>query len=186
MLVSRDSSVVLVVDMQARFGMSCLGWAEVLGRVGFVAECAGVLGVPVLATEQVPGKMGGTEAGLAGFLSQPAFGKTAFSCWGCRELVQAVEALGARQLVLVGIETHICVAQTALEALEAGLDVFLPLDAVTSRSAGATEAAVRRLRDAGVWVTHSESVVYEWVRDAEEPRFREVLGVVKRAAGGLV
>jgi len=99
--------------------------------------------------------------------------KTEFSA--CDHLVLG----GKTQAVIVGIETHICVNQTAQQLAAKGVEVFIAEDAVTCRSKSAHESALRRLRHAGVEVTHTESVVYEWMKDAKHPQFRQVLELVK-------
>ena len=85
--------------------------------------------------------------------------------------------------MIVGIETHICVTQTAYDLLEDEVDVIVCLDAVSARSEDRHKAAVKRMRDEGAGVAHTESVVYEWMQSAEHDRFRDVLAEVKRFAG---
>lgn len=90
-----------------------------------------------------------------------------------------LEDLAPKQVVLVGIETHICMLQTALDLLRIGKQVFVVGDAVGARSAERHEMGLRRIEAAGAVIVHSESIVYEWLGTAEHPRFRDVLALVK-------
>ena len=169
-------SLLVIIDVQPKFMAPMPDREAVTRRCAFLVECAGVLGVPVLATEQVPERMGGTDPALLEKAEIQVFAKTAFSAFGCEDFVQAVQKSGKKQLVLVGVETHICVTQTALDALAQGYEVHLATDAITGR--GETDA-LQRLAHAGAQLSHTESVVYEWMEGADHPKFREILAVVK-------
>lgn len=179
MKLRADESLVAVIDVQPNFMQGCLDYQGTLNRTKFLVECANRLEVPVLHTVQYPERMGGTEDGLAALIGKPALAKMSFSACGNEDFLVEIRDSGATQVVLAGCETHICVCQTALDLLAVGYEVFLALDAITSRSANATKTAVKRLRDAGAWVCHTESVVYEWMGEAGTDAFREVLKSVK-------
>lgn len=154
--------------------------AVVLERTKFLVECALILQVPIIATEQYPTRMGGTEESLLALLPCPPLPKMAFSCCGAEGFS---EALGDRnQIVLVGIESHICVAQTALDLRASGKAVVLAEDAITTRSADRHRLGIARAAAAGATVAHTEAIVYEWMVSADHPSFRNVLNVVKRTA----
>ncbi|MFH1021965.1 MAG: isochorismatase family protein [Planctomycetota bacterium] len=105
--------------------------------------------------------------------------KTVFSAAGSDPLREAVRKTGKKQWVLVGIETHVCVSQTALDLLDMGLEVFIPADAVSSRRDGDRAAALERLARAGAVVSTTESLMFEAIRDAKHPLFRQVSALVK-------
>ncbi len=175
-----DESFVVVIDVQPKFMEGCLEYDKTLARVKFLVESANRLEVPVVATVQYPERMGGTEEALATMIEGPSLAKMSFSCCGNQDFLQMVRDSGARQIVLVGCETHICVCQTALDLLSMGIEVYLAMDAITSRSEEASKLAVKRLRDAGAWICHTESVVYEWLGEAGTDEFRDVLKLVKK------
>ncbi|MCW5940067.1 MAG: isochorismatase family protein [Fimbriimonadaceae bacterium] len=183
MLARLEDSALIVVDMQPTFLGPVWEGERVLGRCRFIAECARLLGVPILVTEQYPERMGGTEPGLLQATEAAPIAKMSFSCLGEKEFRKAWKALDREQAVIVGIETHICVTQTAYDLLEDEVDVIVCLDAVSARSEDRHKAAVKRMRDEGAGVAHTESVVYEWMQSAEHDRFRDVLAVVKRFTG---
>ena len=173
-------SVLLVIDVQPSLSKTIFEIDRVLARSAFLAKVAHLLGIPILATEQNPTRMGPTVAELSPFLvSQPPFAKMSFSALGCAEFVSALEATGRRQLILVGLETHICVGQTAEGLLRAGHEVVVCPDAVSSRTLEAHKLGMERIRDAGAVPAHSESVAYEWIRSADHPDFRKFLAIVK-------
>ncbi len=178
MTIQLEHSVIAIVDMQPSFLAGCVRSEEVLRRTNFLVDCAKILEVPVVATEQYPSRMGGTDLNL-GAKIETVMAKMAFSACGCDEFLQALDKHQRGTVLLCGIETHICVTQTALNLLERGVEVFVVADAVTSRTAEANRIGFDRLRDAGAWLCHSESVVYEWMETAEHPRFRDILQVVK-------
>ncbi|MCB0825147.1 MAG: isochorismatase family protein [Armatimonadetes bacterium] len=183
MRLHAEECLLIVVDMQPSFLGGIVGADEVMKRTKFLVECANLLEVPTLATVQYPERMGGTEESLHAMIQGETLDKMAFSCCGASGLMEAVEKSERGTIVLVGIETHICVTQTALDLLEEGYEVAIVLDAVSSRSEQANKIGTKRLRDAGAQVVHSESVVYEWMESADHPKFRDVLKVVKAYSG---
>ncbi len=180
-LCARDNAQLLVVDVQEKLLSRVVNGAGILQRMLFLAECARVLGVPILATEQNPEKLGSTQKELMDVLSDvPLFAKMTFSCAHCSDVMEAIAERRRRQVVLVGIETHICVIQTAVGLRESGYEVFVCADAVGSRLENAHEIALARMRQLGISITHTESVVYEWLREAGTTEFRQVLEILKR------
>ena len=105
--------------------------------------------------------------------------KTAFSCCGEPKFMEAFASLQKRQAILIGIETHVCVYQTALDLLEEGIEVFVVADAVSSRSPENKQLALQAMRDAGVKIIPTETVLFALLRDAADPHFKELLGLVK-------
>lgn len=178
MLALAEDSVLVVVDLQPTFLTPIYEAERVLARSKFLCQAARLLGVPILATEQYPERMGGTEPSLLEHLDS-IFGKKAFSCLGSEEFNAALAAVERSQVVLCGIETHICINQTAHDLLTEEFEVFLATDAISARTAEMHKTGVRRMRDEGVVASHSESIVYEWMESADHPAFRDVLKLVK-------
>jgi hypothetical protein len=151
-------------------------------RCRFLMEAAGLLSVPVVITEQYPRGLGTTIEPLRGVAANAVvLEKLRFS--GADALQDAgLLRPGLRQLVLAGIETHICVQQTALDLVAAGWDVILAADASGSRQEADRSAALVRLAAAGVTVSTAESVVFEWCETAEHPNFRRLSALVRAQA----
>lgn len=174
-----ETSVVIAIDIQDKLLAKIPGADGLVRNAGFVIDVAVRLDVPVLATEQYPKGLGPTTAEIARRLSTSAPAKTAFSCCGAGTFLEELEMLRRPNVVLVGAETHVCVAQTALDLLHAGLHVFLAADAVAARHALDHDTALRRLEQAGAVPTTVEAVAFEWLGDATHARFKEVSVLIK-------
>jgi nicotinamidase-related amidase len=178
-----ETSVVVVIDIQDKL-LAKIPTAQALVRnVGFVLDAAAALAVPVRATEQYPKGLGPTTAEIARRLPSTIPAKTAFSCCGAGTFLEELEMLRRPNVVLVGMETHVCVAQTALDLLHAGLHVYLPADALAARAAIDHDTALRRLEQAGAVLTTAEAVAFEWMADATHPQFKAVSAMVVARGG---
>src|SRR5690606_29857413 len=136
-----------------------------------LVRAAEMLKLPVFATEQYPSGLGPTVPALAELLpARPS--KMVFSGAGVPEVLAGFYGHGVRHVTLVGVEAHVCVAQTALDLLNLGFTVQVPADAVASRQEMDWEFALRRLERAGVIVSTTEAVLFEWIETAEAPAFR--------------
>jgi len=178
-----ESSIVVLIDVQPSFLSGIFEADRVLARSEFVLKVARLLQVPVLATEQYPSRMGGTQERLVPLLAGEPIGKMAFSCARSQPFLEGLEATRRRQVVLVGIETHICVSQTAHDLLGKGFEVVVAADAVSARTLDRHTVGLKRIRDAGAVAAHSESIAYEWMGGADSPAFKEVLALVKGIKG---
>lgn len=174
-----DRSMLVVVDIQSRLGEAMPG--KVLNRVlqnaALLARAAEILDIPVLLTEQYPEGLGTTHPLVAAALPAAVspIHKRTFSCLGEPAFVSALEHHTARkQVVVVGMEAHICVLQTALDLAGTGLDVFVVEDAICSRRLENYQNALDRMHRLGLNVVSAESVVFEWLADSRHPRFKEI------------
>jgi nicotinamidase-related amidase len=173
-----EHGALLVVDVQERLLPAIQGHARVLANALTLVRGAQNLGIPVFATEQYPRGLGSTVEPLATLIpDRPS--KLTFHCLGAPGLAEALAEGGIRHVTLVGIEAHVCVAQTALELLKRGYAVQVPADAVGSRFAVDHEFALRRLERAGAIVTTAEATLFEWLGTAEHPRFKDISALVK-------
>jgi nicotinamidase-related amidase len=134
--------------------------------------------MPVQATEQYPKGLGPTVPELARRLPQRP-DKVAFSCCAIPSVVDNFRRAARPKLLLAGIETHVCVQQTALDLLALNFRVYIPADGVASRHALDHECALRRLENAGAIVTTCESAVFEWIGAAGTPQFKEISRLVQ-------
>lgn len=177
-LLRREDAVLIVVDMQERLLPAVADSERVLAGIVKLLRFADIVGLPVLCTEQA--KLGETVDEIRVALPNvPRIQKVAFSCFGCGEFVQTLQRLARGTLVLTGIEAHICVLQTALDALP-DYAVHVVADAVSSRALHNRELALQRMLHAGVTVTSTEMVMYEVLRQAGTDEFRAVLQLVKQ------
>src|SRR5262245_27536840 len=156
-----DTSVLVVIDVQDKLLLKIPTAKSLVKKAAFLLDVADLLDVPIRATEQYPKGLGSTTAELARRIPQPLSAKTAFSCCGAGTFLEELEMLRRPNIVLVGMETHVCVAQTALDLLQAGLHVYLPVDALATRAALDHDTALRRLEQAGAVPTTVEAVAFE-------------------------
>ncbi|MCS6950133.1 MAG: hydrolase [bacterium] len=180
-ILRADRSVLVVVDMQEPFLRYVHERERVIQQCRLLVQSASVLKVPVIATLQYAQRMGGIIPEIAEVLpeSSEPIDKMCFSCYGSDPFRAALMASERSQVVLCGVEAHICVTQTALDAQEGGFQVHVVQDAVSSRARENWQVAMERLRHAGVVVTCAESVVYEWLVQAGTDEFRQILQWVK-------
>lgn len=180
-----ESTVLAVVDVQQRLIPAIPDAASLLDRICRLADAAMILGVRRLLTEQYPKGLGPTAPEVAGRMPQ-AIEKLSFSCCGNEAFLASLESeepakkAAIESVVVVGVETHVCILQTALDLLDRGFGVFVPVDAVASRHRIDHDAAIRRLEGSGAVLTTSESILFEWCRSADHPRFQELRKVVLR------
>lgn len=175
--LSPEKSVLLVVDVQSRFLAPIFEADRVEARCKFLCQIAQLFDVPILATEQYPEKMGGTIESLLPYVGEPhrKMNFSAMDSW----FVEMVKASERSQVVVVGIETHICVSQTCHDLLELGYEAVVCPDAVSARTQDRHKLGMERIRDAGVVPAHTEAVAYEWCKSADNEHFRDMLNVVK-------
>jgi nicotinamidase-related amidase len=176
--LSARESALLVVDVQEKL-MAKIPGAEAITRdIAFLLDVAQMLEVEIAATEQYPKGLGPTVAPLARRVPQRPE-KLGFSCCAVPGLADSFRAKGRSQIVLVGIEAHVCVLNTALDLLATGFQVYLAVDAVASRYAIDREVALRRLEKAGAILTTVETCAFEWLGGAHHPQFKAVSALVQ-------
>ena len=180
MLIDVDLSCLLVVDIQSRLASAIHGCERVIANSGILMRAAARLGVPVLVSEQYPKGLGATVAELDPVM--PAGGvleKVHFSCMADADYAERMHGNGRGQAVVAGIEAHVCVLQTCMELLDEGYAVFVVADATSSRTPENATAALDRLACAGAQVVSTEMVVFEWLRLAGTPEFKELSALIK-------
>ncbi|MFM7344178.1 MAG: hydrolase [Tagaea sp.] len=177
MLLRAQSSVLLVVDIQARLLPAMAEPELVTANTAKLVAAAKRLGIPVLVSEQYPKGLGPTVESLAG--AGTVLAKMSFSCAADPGIAARLESLGRRQIVLCGIESHVCVLQTALGLRDKGYDVTVVWDAVSSRKLADKELAAGRLRRNDVELVGTEMAIFEWLGVAGTPEFKELSALIK-------
>lgn len=174
MLMDRENSVLAVIDIQERLLPHMHDAQGVLASAMWLVRLAGRLAVPTMASEQYPRGLGRTHGELLALL-QPAtvVDKLHFSC-AAAKCFEGLTGASRRQVVVCGIEAHVCVLQTVLELRAAGRDVFVVADAVSSRRAQDRELALARMRAHGAEIVSREMVAFEWLKQAGTDEFRAV------------
>jgi nicotinamidase-related amidase len=177
-LMNREDSALLVVDAQEKLLAIVPDSATVVWNIRRLLDAAKVLGIPAAATEQYPEKLGRLVPELLQRLdSSPA--KLAFSACQCGEIFEHWRCGGRYRVLVCGIETHVCIMQTALDLAANGFAPYLAVDAVAARHAGDHATALRRMEMAGVILTTTEMAMLEWCRIAGTPEFKQISTLVK-------
>ncbi len=174
MLLTADASALLLIDLQERLVPAIEGGKEMVVNAARLGQAAALLDVPVCASEQVPDKLGPTVSELAPY-PQLVLPKTAFDASGYPTLLPP----GAEEVVVVGCEAHVCVLQTVLGLIATRRRVLVVADAIGSRTTANRDAAIDRMVRHGAEIVTTEMVLFEWLRDATHPRFREVQALIR-------
>lgn len=184
MTLTRDAGQLLVVDVQERLLPAMHGGAHAAAQIGILIRAARQLGMPITISEQYPRGLGPTVSSLLEAAAGEAvvLPKTSFSCFRALALAERLSTLRAQrrtQIVLCGIEAHICVTQTALDLHAAGYAVAVVTDAVASREPASKAVAILRLVQAGIVPLTTEMVVFEWLGEAGTADFKALLPLIK-------
>ena len=178
-MLKRDNAVLVFIDVQGRLSELVDGAEALFANLRRLLQGMNALDVPVIVTEQIPEKLGPTREEFQEFIKTPAITKTSFGCCGDPNFFQTLEKTGRKQIILCGIETHVCVYQTAIELLATGHKVYVVADAVSSRDPANKTLALRRMENEGVRLTGTEMVLFELLGDAKDPAFKSILQIVK-------
>lgn len=174
-------SQFVIIDVQSRLAtaMPTEAMQAVVKNCSILAQTSSLLGVPTIVTEQYPQGLGNTVPELSAHLPNiHSVEKTTFSCLA-ESRFQRQLTRDHSQIILSGMEAHICVLQTALDLIAAGKQVFVVEDAVISRNPANKANALARMRDAGCVITNTESVVFEWLGAAEGEVFKTVSKLIR-------
>ncbi len=179
-LLSKENAVLIVVDVQERLFPLISGKDIILNNMRKLIRFAKIIGIPIILTEQYPKGLGPTIPEIRGLLPNiKSIEKVEFSCFGSEKFRDILKNMRAETLIIIGIEAHICVAQTSIEGVKYGYRVCVVSDATSSRKIEDKNIAIERMRQSGVIVTSTEMLMYELLRKAETREFREALELIK-------
>lgn len=188
MILKSENSCLLIIDIQEKLLAEVSEADAVIHNADLLMHSAARLGVPVLVSEQYPKGLGPTvqplagripREGMEGTLEGGIVTKTSFSCVGEPEYMELLNDLGRDQLVIAGIEAHVCVLQTALDLRDKGHKCFVVADAVSSRTPQNRVLALERMNANGCEIVTTEMVLFEWLRDAGHSAFKELSKLVR-------
>ena len=180
--LERDKAVLAVIDVQEKL---CVAMDETVLRqltknIGILLESASELNIPILVTEQYVKGLGATLPELKEKATgAPCYEKMTFSCCGCPEFIDKLRAIGRKQVIITGMESHVCVLQTVIELRDAGFDVHVVKDAVMSRSKQNWLTAIEVMTLTGAVPTCTESVVFQLLKVAGTDEFKKLSKLVK-------
>lgn len=184
MLATRSRAQLIIIDVQEKLAPHIAGPAAVIGNCGRLLRYAQCLGVPITITEHYPEGLGSTcaELAVAAGSGAPVFGKITFSSLKDEAIstrLRKLKADGRDQIVVAGMEAHVCVCQTVLDLLQERFHVLLVADAVGSRDAAVRQLAVDRMARGGAEIVSHEMIAFEWLERGDIPEFKDLIGVIK-------
>lgn len=172
MLLEKDKSCLLLVDVQEKLTPFVLESDKLIAQCHWLMRLAETLEVPIAISEQYTRGLGHTVEPLGSLTAVRACDKVHFSCYRDPAFLNYWQSLGKQQAVIIGIETHVCVLQTALDMHQSGIEVFVVVDAVSSRKVLDHRYALKRMKQKGISLITSEMVFFEWVGRAGTPLFK--------------
>lgn len=179
-MLNTENTVFLMIDIQEKLVNMLKNSVEIYNNNSVLAKSARIMGVPVVLTEQYPQGLGSTVMLVKDFVEpENIYEKTAFSAMRVEGVKSALEQLGRKKVVLTGIESHICVYQTARELLAEGYEVFVVKNACASRHKKDYRTALELMRDYGAKLTCVETVLFELLESSKNPHFKEVQLMIK-------
>lgn len=176
-------AVLVVVDMQEKLlpNIQSSPSDSIIDAAGRLIQAARILDVPILHTEQYPQGLGPTDSRIKGLMPPEAkvIEKTLCSCWRDAAFREALESTHREHVILVGVETHVCIQQTAMDLIRVDYVPFVAADAVGSRRASDASTALARMRHAGAEISTAESLIFELIERCDHPKFKAVLELIK-------
>jgi len=179
-MLKMENAVLVVVDVQGKLATLMHNKEEFFSNVVKMIKGAKTLEIPIIWNEQLPDKLGDTIPEIKDALADMLpLVKNSFSCCGNGDFMKQLKAVNRRQVILVGMETHVCVYQTALDLLEGGYEVHLVADAVSSRTLDNKNTGIDAMRNMGAKITCVEMALFEMLRVAEGDMFKQTIKIVK-------
>lgn len=180
MLIQEENSLLLIVDIQEKLAPAIDQGEAAIRNNKRLLQSAQQLRLPVFVSEQYVRGLGPTIPAIKTLaVNAHFFEKTHFSCTRQPGVLEMLKATGRQQVILSGMETHVCVLQTAFGLLHAGFEVFLVADAVSSRTPDSRRLAIARMQAAGIYIVSTEMVLFEWLEEAATEQFRALLPLIK-------
>jgi nicotinamidase-related amidase len=179
-LLRKDDTLLVIVDIQTKLLNLIFEKERLASSCRKLIQAAKLLEVPMVMTEQYPKGMGPTDPQILELLEDVgAIEKVSFSCCGVEDFNQRISGFGRKQMLVIGIEAHVCILQTVHDLLHRGYLAYVPYDAVSSRKEGDYTNALDRMRQAGAVIGSVESAVFELLERAGTPVFKQVSRLIK-------
>ena len=174
------NSCLVVVDVQGKLAQLMHGKEALFKNIQIIVQAAKILDIPILWCQQCPDALGPTIPEIAELLdNNEPVNKAAFSCCGEEQFNAGLKALARKQVLLCGIETHVCIYQTAVDLLRQDFHVEVIADAVSSRALENKQIAINRMASEGAKITCTEMILFELLKTAEHPQFRQIAKMIK-------
>jgi nicotinamidase-related amidase len=179
-MLDEKNCCLVIVDVQGKLAHLMHDKDGLFKNIRILIQAAKILNIPILWCQQVPSALGPTVPEIAELLTdnQP-INKSSFSCVGCEEFNKKLDQLGRKQVLLCGIETHVCVYQAAVDLLSKGYEVDVIADAVSSRTLDNKQIGLNRMASVDARISSTEMALFEILKSADHPHFRQVAKLIK-------
>lgn len=179
-MLSRTTAVLVIIDIQGNLAQAMYNKENLFANAVKLIKGFKAFNLPIIFTEQIPQKLGQTIPQISAELEGiKPIAKETFSCWADVRFRKETEALSRRHVVILGIESHVCVYQTVLDLIQNGYNIHLVADAVSSRTKENRAIGLNAMKSAGAHLTSTEMVLFELLRTAADPKFKEIFNIVK-------
>src|SRR5574344_21312 len=179
-MLNADNNLLIVIDIQEKLTKVAFNGNNIAENANKLATAANILSIPIIATEQYPKGLGNTVEKLKSNINKDnIIEKTAFSAMKEDPFSKKIHDFNKKQIYICGIETHICVLQTALDLIKKGYEVFIVKDATSSRYESDYQAGLELLKQYGVKITCTEIVLFQWLETSKNPHFKEIQSLIK-------
>jgi nicotinamidase-related amidase len=176
----KENTALVVVDIQEKLLPYVIDKEKVVENVQMLIKFADIMSIPIILTEHYPKGLGTTVPEVAEVLKNYApLEKVIFSCCGAKGFTSKLNELGIKNIMIAGIESHICVEQTTLDVMYAGFEVHVISDAISSRTMENKKIGIEKMRQFGAIISSTEMAMYEIMERADTKEFKEVLKLVK-------
>jgi nicotinamidase-related amidase len=178
-IINRDKTAFVMIDIQDKFKPVINEIDKVIKNTNILIKAAEILKIPLVVTEQYPKGLGKILKEIQLPQNQQIFDKIEFSCFGCKNFTDKIEGLQVNTLVIFGIESHVCVVQTVLDALKQGYEVHVVEDAISSRTLENKNIGIERMRQSGAFIVSTEMILFQLMKKAFVEGFKEISNLLK-------
>ena len=179
-MLSQDKTAFILIDVQGRLAQIMHHKEALFSNIKIMIQAAEIFKLPILWVEHIPEKLGSTIPELGHLLTDhKPIPKRTFSAWGNAGFMEALKAAGKKDLLISGIETHICVYQTAIDLIKMGYNIHILTDCVGSRYPGNKRVGLEKIKDAGGILTSVETALFEIMRSVDHPCFKQIINLIK-------
>ena len=179
-MLEKGNCCLVIVDVQGKLAQLMFEKDKLFKNIQILIKASKILSIPILWCQQQPKAIGVTVPEISNLLTdEKPIDKACFSCCGCEEFNKRLAQTGAKQILLCGIEAHVCIYQTARELSACGKEVHLIADAVSSRTSENKTIAIQRMTAEGVKISSTEMALFEFIRTAEHPQFKQIVSLIK-------
>jgi len=178
-IIDKKKTVFILVDVQDKFIPVIKDIDKVISNSNILVKASDILNIPLVVTEQYPKGLGRTSEKINLPDKKYLIEKVSFSCFGCDEFIKKIKELKVDSIVLFGIEAHVCILKTALDALKNNLDVYVVADAISSRTDKNKSLAIERMCQSGVFIVSTEMILFQLLDKAGTEEFKKISNLIK-------